>query len=72
VANVVGHLPFLDKAIKEKWRGFFILIYNINNDHAKKSNKKKFFINKRSFMLLPSIEFLKEITRILLLDKINI
>ncbi len=68
----------IDEAIgiwKKEWNDtsfiYFLDYIKRYNEYATESNGKRILINAKSFRLLPSIEFIKEISKLILIEKIN-
>jgi hypothetical protein len=65
----------IDEALgvwKKEWNHTQFLYFLDYIKAYNKHTKKRIFINKKSFRLLPSIEFLKEITKFTLIKKFNL
>lgn len=65
----------IDEALgvwKKEWNNTQFIYFLDYIKSYNKYTKNKIFINERSFKLLPSIEFLKEITKLILVNKIDI
>ena len=60
---------------KKEWNDtsfiYFLDYIKRYNEYATESNGRRILINPKSFRILPSIEFIKEISKLILIEKIN-